>query len=610
LASLLSPLVVFVAFFPVRWAGIPFGTTCWLLAAVNLPAIWLVMKNSPAWRMPGFQERIALLFVVLVPLLSFAFSATEERSMYFGHPWVYSEPAYMFARGALLPEDPDFAGMRMGYPVWGDLLYRGILAYLLDSPPMVSYIWSQVVWLLAGCAFMAGIVAELGGGWLARGVTGLWLLFGVNPAGYVLGHIAPKWLDGYDHWGDFRYTPWFSKWTVLNTMPLPLALLIAAVYVLIRSATLTRDSLIPIGLLALSTALFYPLLFPPFLLLLGAKALAVWMESRRNGMGPVFRQWSAIALIGGVSGAAMLLNLHVLLINRFSGTGLRLSFGNWKARTLEMLIVMAPLGIMTMAALVPLWRSKRPGLAILALSGTGACLLAILIRIPYYDNEYKFVFAAAIALAPLASIGTERAAEWFGRRGAVALLAGLVVFLVGPFVHKVITGEPAPKYRIPKTGIGSFQLRLDPSEPLAHLYEAIRREVPDNGILLADRPEQHYPTLTGRSVYATHARIAPFAGVDLGMTGLLTHARGYDPKIIAERRETLEAAFDAGNPQRSSQALNRVLAMGRPVALVLEPGHGNLLALLKRGRAGKAVYEQGGFVIWLFSPDEKPVFAE
>ena len=74
--------------------------------------------------------------------------------------------------------------------------------------------------------------------------------------------------------------------------------------------------------------------------------------------------------------------------------------------------------------------------------------------------------------------------------------------------------------------------------------------------------------------------------------------------------ETLAAVFDAGKPQRSSQALSRVLAMGRPVALVLQPGDASLLALLKRGGAGKAVYEQGGFVIWLISPDEKPVFAE
>ena len=262
LASLLSPLVVFVEFFPVRWTGIPFGTTCWLLAAVNLPAIWLVMKNAPAWRMPGFQERIGLAFVILIPLLALAFGVTEEHSMYYGHPWVYAEPAYMFARGDILPEDPDLAGMRMGYPVWGDLLYRAVLSYLLDSPPMVSFIWSQTVWLVASCALMAGIVAELGGGWLARGVSGVWLLFGINPAGYLFAYIVPKWFGNSTVWGDLRYTPWFSKWTVFNTMPLPLALSIAAVYVLIRTSALKRDSLVPIGLLAISMGLFYPILFP------------------------------------------------------------------------------------------------------------------------------------------------------------------------------------------------------------------------------------------------------------------------------------------------------------------------------------------------------------
>ena len=263
----------------------------------------------------------------------------------------------------------------------------------------------------------------------------------------------------------------------------------------------------------------------------------MWMERHREGIGAVVRQWSALAAITAAAGAVMLLNLHILLASRVSGSGVRVSFDSWKIRTVEMLIVMAPLGVMTMIALASLRRSRRAEAGMLALLGIGACLMAILVRIPYWDNEYKLVFAAAIALAPLAAMGTERAAAWMGRRWAVAFLAAQAVFLIGPFVHIFSTPEPDPDHRIPKTDIRSFQLRLDPSEPLAHLCDAIRREVPINGILLLNNVERHYhyPTLTGRSVYVTPPTTVSFTGVNQGMDMLLHLVRGYDEKTVADR---------------------------------------------------------------------------
>jgi hypothetical protein len=468
---------------------------------------------------------------------------------------------------------------------------------------MASFVWNHLIWLILIYSFTGGIAAELGGGKLARYSAGFWLFFGVNAAGYGLQHLVPEWFaQRYNIWGDWRYTPWVLKFWDFNTMPLVLGIFTALVYVLARSGILSRSVVILICLLASSVGVFYPILFPVVAVLLGAKALSLLFEcdgKKRSGMG---REWFALAGVMLVSTMAMLAILHFLTADRVTGTGVKLTALNWTTRTAQAALVIAPLVAGLAVSFLPCWRSRRSRTVMLALTGVTSCVMSVAIFIPYWSNEYKFVFTAAICLAPFAGIATEMFARRIGYTRAIPVLTGAAVLLVAPFIHKVYYWEGDPDHRIPSTDIRSFHLRLDPVEPLAHLCDAIRREVPPDGILLLQNGEHHFPSLTGRSMYVPPRNIS-YTGVNQGADALLALIRGYGQEVLTERRAILAGVFDADDNLRRQHALKRVQSLGRPMAIVLEPHHGALFERLKDEGWGAPVYQEKGFAIWLIPKD-------
>src|ERR1700683_2115670 len=92
----------------------------------------------------------------------------------------------MLARGELILESPTLAGVRLSYPPWGPLVLPAVQSFLVQSPPISSYIWSDLLWLILFFGFGAGIAAEMGGGKLAQISTGVWLIVGWTPVGYLI----------------------------------------------------------------------------------------------------------------------------------------------------------------------------------------------------------------------------------------------------------------------------------------------------------------------------------------------------------------------------------------------------------------------------------------
>lgn len=607
IGSMLSPLVVCLQFYAVRLLGASFELTCVLLAIGNAPALILILKNHGRWRFPDRYTLVGMATIVLIPLASMAPLMFDLQRMYLGHAWIYAEPSYLFARGDLVLEDPDLAGMRLGYPVWGELLYQGVLSFLLDSPPMASFVWNHLIWLILIYSFAGGIATELGGGKLARYSAGFWLFFGVNAAGYGLQHLVPEWFaQRYNIWGDWRYTPWVLKFWDFNTMPLVLGILTALLYVLVRSSVLSRSVVILICLLASSVGIFYPILFPVVAVLLGARALSLLVERDGKKRLDIGREWFALAGVMLVSTLAMLATLHFLTADRVTGTGVKLTALNWTTRTAQAALVIAPLAAGLIVSILHCWRSRRSRTVMLALTGVISSVMSVAIFIPYWSNEYKFIFTAAICLAPFAAIATEIFARKIGDRRAIPVLTLVAVLLVAPFIHKVYYWEGDPDHRIPSTDIRSFHLRLDPVEPLSRLCDAIRRAVPPDGILLLQNGEHHFPSLTGRSMYVPPRNIS-YTGVNQGADALLALIRGYGQEVLTERRAILAGVFDADDNLRRLHALKRVQSLGRPIAIILEPHHKALLEHLRQDGWGAQVYHEKGFTIWLiptesFSP--------
>ena len=70
-------------------------------------------------------------------------------------------PDYMPANGGLLLEEPALAGVRLAYP-WGGHVFQSLLSHVLNSPPVYSYIWTNLLWSLLLYGLFVVLARELG----------------------------------------------------------------------------------------------------------------------------------------------------------------------------------------------------------------------------------------------------------------------------------------------------------------------------------------------------------------------------------------------------------------------------------------------------------------
>jgi len=239
---------------------------------------------------------------------------------------------------------------------------------------------------------------------------------------------------------------------------------------------------------------------------------------------------------------------------------------------------------------------------VLVLGALGSIFLNVFFFLPYWENEYKFVFTAIICLAPFPSLATEQLWKKLGPAKALPIAGLALLLLVGAFAHNRFELDRGMKV-LPKaiTDSRSFYLRLDPKERLSGIYDAVREKTPPNTIIAIQNADWHPPTLTSRSLYVVYANKS-FPGINQGSDILLTRVRGYSETIVKERRQALVDLFESPDDTRRTQGLGRLLALKRPVAIVLEPGHAALLAWLIAHTPGAVIYQENGLTLWLIQP--------
>jgi len=597
MAAVLSPAVVALQFYALRLSGAGFGTVAGWLVPLNLPALCLVWRRRNELRRPSRRALAAgCLTVVFCAAAMAPRLGSVQLRVYSPHAWVYSTPIYLLERGDLVLESPEMAGTRLSYPPWGQLIHKALCAWHLDSPPALTYAWTNLVWLILLFGLLAAIVAELGGGYAARMAAGLIAVLGVNPVGSCLKHILPKTLTtgSYRITGDLRYDPALDKFYIFSSMPVALGMFAALAYLLVRRKP-DSGTLAICAVLASGIGVFYPLLFPPAAALIMAAGAAELVESGSGGL----RRYAGLLAL-----SALLTFAHVKFTTVDYGAGLRpvgiSSLLELVRKPLEASIALSlPAAAAIYAAYKRLY-SRRRALVTLALAGIGSCALHAVFEIPFWQNEYKFIFTAAISIAPLAALG---AAGLFssltpGRRGAA--IAGLALFCTAPLaMHEARLARAARAAKLPAVETDHFHLALAKGERHSALAAALRESVPRNAVIAMVEHSLYYPALTGRSLYAPFGdRGTP--GTNLGFDVLLGNLRGYGLRELSERRRVLRALFGPDDDARHA-ALARIQSLNRPVAIVLEPGDGQLRAWLQRNTPGRAV-DRDAFSIWLTPP--------
>jgi hypothetical protein len=257
-----------------------------------------------------------------------------------------------------------------------------------------------------------------------------------------------------------------------------------------------------------------------------------------------------------------------------------------------------------LAALALAWRRSvgatpriRQNLAAGALASLGLYCVA---HIPSPSTEYKFVFAAAVMLAPFAGVAAE---PWLQRAGrAWPLVVGAcLIFGSLPYVHRQSSsldwnaGEPWP------VDVSHFPLRFEPSVRGASVLDAIREASPRDAVIAADAPLYDVTALTWRPLYApeNHHWIVP--GVYIDAEYVLTKVRGYSRELVGQRRATCAALFHGDDAARES-ALATIARLARPIVVLgdeRDPDHAALIAWLAGAGRGRELARDDGLVAWL-----------
>ncbi len=603
--AMLSPLVASAEFFAFRLAGIPFEITVWLVFAVNLPALYLIRKRWILSRIDWSGWPVALAVVGLSVAFVLPLFVDTDHRVWAPHGWLHADAAYMFARGQLRPEDPELAGMILSYPVWTPLAFQAILSWLIDMPPLTSYVFPDLMCLMAVFGFAAAITKRIGGGRIAQIGALVWLPAGTTPMVYLLLKFAPH-SAGYCC--DLRFEgAWINKFQIFNGMAIGLGMLMTLIYLLVRSEKPGKDSLAVIGVTLCGLGLLYPLLLPAACAVVTALALAPLVNPETRKWPAISRQWLMWGGLLLIALAATFGEVHMLTSQRLTKVG-AVSISDFpflrqkvRAELISTFFFLVGLG------LVFRYCYRHRPIATLTLAGAAAIdyIFYAFAHIPFYDNEYKFIFGVTLCLAPFPAIAVERIWRDWPRLAAVPALAALGVFVLGtygtylhnPGMTAWVPEQIGPWERTPRYDASRFAIRLAPDEPMAGICDAVLRMTPADTVVLIDKSDVYYPGYLERALYVP-ADNKDYRGTNKFADDMEGEIRGYGFDLLNRRRAELKTIFGSTDAAARQHALDRVLALNRPVAVITEPGDTALRdSLIAAGT--RRLYDQNGLALWL-----------
>jgi hypothetical protein len=584
---MLSPLVVIAQYYALRLVGIPFEPTAQILPLVNLPGLYLIWRNRESAAILGKYHILAVVFTVIIAVISLApHLISPERRAFSGHAWTHGDIIYQLSNGVLRPEEPELAGISLAYP-WGGHVFQGVLSFLIDSPPVSSYIWTNLLWLVCLGLCVSYIVAELGGSPFARFTAPLWLYFSLNWTGYILQEILPSGI-GRKLWigGDYRYTPWILKSFFFEQVIFGLGMLAVLIYVTLKAQAADNDRALTmmIFMLLVGIGIVYPILIIPAGIVVCSGVIVNHFYSRKGAGTFSGRQNFNHILVLAAAGLVTAIHLKLVAIDRVTNAI------QWPAPTryfvtytfLKGLGSAIAVSVMVGAyAYIFLGRREtidKPKILLLGISSALILLVNILFELPFYGNEYKFILAIALCLSPFPAI----AFAWLGRYSiSIQVIAGafLGIVLAAPFAHKLWSDYPwHPVYEEssatptsePSIALDSFDLQLAEGEEMFELCERIRLETPRNSVLVMESTGVHLPSLTQRALFVSPDYAGKRPGVNLSSSELLTDVRGYDEKIFVDRKRILSTLFNSQNQLDIEESIRSIRELKRPVAIVLD----------------------------------------
>ncbi|MGI9078912.1 MAG: hypothetical protein ACR2G6_16540 [Gemmatimonadaceae bacterium] len=603
LAVVLSPLIVVLQFYVLRWAGLDFNRTAFLLPLLNLPAAYLLVQRGRGVSLPGART-LLLWTAALLPVATYLalWMRTAFVRTNWGHVWTHTDIVYMLANGQLRPEEPQLAGIRLAYP-WMGHVFQSTVSFLLNAAPNSSYILTNIIWVLAAIVLVAGIVESLGGDFLAQAMSAVLLPFGANSAGYVAASLVPDWVRGsYGVWGDTRYTPWLRKFGVFEPTIFGIGVFAALAFVLTRDTDkpMGRFFLVLAGALLLTVSLFYPILSPAALALVGGRVLVLIVRRVHRNDASARTEIGALILCALMGAIALAAHVSLITVDSAGGASLGLSsLYRLKTKTATAIIALSPLLLGLAFSARPLWRASPEKLTLLAFGAFASVVAYIGLDIFYISNEYKYMFTAAICLTPLAATAFGQLASRMGRVAIPAAVAVSVALLLAVLLHP--RAKDTSTWR--QLDASRFDLRLARGERYSMLTDAIRFSTPQDAVLVSRATPFDWVAVTRRAVYVPFDT-GMLHGTGLASDFLLKRSRGYSEALVDRRRDALRQLYGGRDTRERASALRQIMDdLHRPIVLVARRTEDADLAEWLSSYPARLVYSGGTDAVWLVNHD-------
>lgn len=607
LAVAASPVVVVGQFYALRAFGVGFedvvGVIPWLNAPVAL-AVLLRLRFPDAARI-GTAALALVTLAVPVWLLSWRYVEHDPEQVFTAHTLIHVDVIYMLARGLLVPEEAELAGVSIGYH-WLGHIQPALLCARIDQAPPWVYLWMNHLWLGGVVVLLTKGAAHLGARTAASVAGILMVVLGVNAVGYAAGVALPEnlvetlKLNGLG----WTYTPWLWKFQMFNQVTVGLAMFAAVAHVSLRGfwTDLDRTHLVVALVLLLGLGLVYPVMFP----IGGAAAGLSWLfaaardlrspaTERRAGVGRY-----VVAAVGlAVVAALVVVNLELITADR-SGDAVRFFERRGMAKkAYDLLWVFLP--FVVVLRVVGARHSGPHGVgARFALASAAFSLAAyVFLGVGALTAENKFIFTAAVSLGPAMALALQR---WFDRTGSVLAVITVLVtgaLLTWPVMHKCerTRGLYEPPHAVDSS---AFHMVLGEDVPLAAAARAIVAEVPAEAVLITRDLPVHLPTFVRRSAFAPTRPDVIQRGVGLPGGMLLVAVRGQDQDLVQGRLNLVRDLFRGGDGVRAEALTAISAAVERPLAVVLSlPRDEAFLRWLEGREGGRTIHRDSEAAVHL-----------
>ncbi len=600
----LSPAVVFVQFLLLRAAGATFEATSLLLVVLNLPPLVLLLRRWRGAEKASAWSRSAALWTAAVLVLAFGVLLTQwwpdqYRAWGSGHSWVRAAVIDSLAAGDVPPEERQVAGLRLAYP-WAFMVQQATFSFVAGAPHQANVMGVNLLWLVAVAWLVARLL--LFAGVSARGVASALacLLFGPNLLGIALRNLAVVEELPWRLVGDGRYTPWLLKFLGSTPMIAGLGLCAALLWALTRADRHGASWAALVFLLVGSTGVLYPLLLPAAG---GFVAAALLAEVVDRGLSKEEQPWGrylAEVTAVGLAGAVSLAHLEWVTRDRTEGSMLFVSAKREMLRkVVEDGIVLFPLLLALALAFGAARTRHRRSALTWGIAAASSIFLNVAFSIPGYQNEYKYVFTAALALAPFVGLAVDTWSERLPRAAPGVALAVCAV-MWGQSLAVSLAQRPTLRLDgVPQLDLGAFHLRVDDGEPLAPLVDAIQTRSPDDAVLVIDRWELFWPILVHRATFVSPAEKSFLVGTNVPTDLQIKTAGGYGSALIEDRREVVTTLMSSPDEAARRAALAEIQALGRPLIVLAElPRHAAVLEWLAATTQGAELARAANRVAW------------